>query len=131
MVFTILLLIVFIAFAVYRYKAYKAQREVAAMAADAQAYISGEVVLLLQRYKAILKNQIPIAEKDDQEIQQKIKQISHMYCASDSEATVREYLSLAQQNIALVNIKLDHYAPRSEIQETAEGENVDEFEALK
>ena len=49
----IFLILAFVAFAFYRYRQYQKQREIEEMAADAQAYVSSEVVELLQRFKTI------------------------------------------------------------------------------
>ncbi|KAA8731716.1 hypothetical protein F4V57_12430 [Acinetobacter qingfengensis] len=103
----ILLLLGFVAFAIYRYRKYQTQREIEEMAADAQAYISSETVELLQRFKKLLEQE-NVAEQDKQHIQQKFKYINeNLFCQSYSEASVREYLSHAEQKLALIRIKLD------------------------
>ncbi|TXJ09480.1 MAG: hypothetical protein E6Q25_03130 [Acinetobacter sp.] len=106
MIFLILLILVFLAFAVYRYKKYQKQREIEEMAADAQAYVSSEVVELLQRSKTLLLQQ-PTSDAV-QNAQKGIQNLTeNLFCHTDSEASVREYLSAAKQEIALLNNTLD------------------------
>lgn len=120
----LLLLFTFIVFIVYRYKKYQKQREIEDTAANAQAYVSAEVVELLQRYKTLLAQQA-IPTEEAQILQQHIYNLTeNLLCHTDSEASVREYLSTAKQEIALLSIKMDKLS-----------ENVlyktDQFDALK
>lgn len=103
----LLLLLAFVAFAVYRYKKYQKQRDIEEMAAEAQAYVSAEVVVLLQRYKALMA-QSALSPYDAVRLQKNLNNLTeNLLCHTDSEASVREYLALAKQDIALIKIKLD------------------------
>lgn len=107
MIVFILLILAFIGFAAYRYKNYKKQREIEEMAADAQAYVSAEVVELLQRYKT-LTAQNALDTEQSEKLSQSIRNLTeNLFCHTDSEASVREYLANAKQDIILIQNKLD------------------------
>lgn len=107
MIVFILLILAFIGFAAYRYKNYKKQREIEEMAADAQAYVSAEVVELLQRYKT-LTAQNALDTEQSEKLSQSIRSLTeNLFCHTDSEASVREYLANAKQDIILIQNKLD------------------------
>lgn len=107
MIIFILLILAFIGFAAYRYKNYKKQREIEEMAADAQAYVSAEVVELLQRYKT-LTAQNALDTEQSEKLSQSIRSLTeNLFCHTDSEASVREYLANAKQDIILIQNKLD------------------------
>lgn len=108
-----LLILAFAAFAVYRYKKYQKQREIEEMAADAQAYVSSEVVELLQRYKTLAAQQITSSDASVN-IQKDIQNLTeNLFCHTDSESSVREYLSSAKQDIVIIKSKLDKLAAES------------------
>lgn len=112
----ILLIIAFLLFAFYRYRKYQKAREIEEMAADAQAYVSSEVVELLQRFKTIATQEsIPLNEQQKQ-VHLKIKNLTeNLLCHTDSEASVREYLATAKQDIAVIQIELDKLAQQNTI----------------
>lgn len=123
MIVFILLILAFIGFAAYRYKNYKKQREIEEMAADAQAYVSAEVVELLQRYK-ILTAQNALDTEQSEKLSQSIRNLTeNLFCHTDSEASVREYLANAKQDIVLIQNKLD--------QLKANPEQLNAFDELK
>ena len=104
----ILLILAFVAFAFYRYRQYQKQREIEEMAADAQAYVSSEVVELLQRFKTIATENETAMSAQHKKIQLHIKNLTeNLLCHTDSEQSVREYLAQAKQEIALINIELE------------------------
>ncbi len=108
-----LIIIAFIIFAIYRYRKYQKQREIEEMATDAQAYVGSEIVELLQRYKTLVSNNA-MPESDSATIQQAINNLNeNLFCHTDSESSVREYLSAAKQEIALLTIKLDKFTEQS------------------
>lgn len=123
MIVFILLILAFIGFAAYRYKNYKKQREIEEMAADAQAYVSAEVVELLQRYKT-LTAQNALDTEQSEKLSQSIRNLTeNLFCHTDSEASVREYLANAKQDIVLIQNKLD--------QLKANPEQLNAFDELK
>lgn len=123
MIVFILLILAFIGFAAYRYKNYKKQREIEEMAADAQAYVSAEVVELLQRYKT-LTAQNALDTEQSEKLSQSIRNLTeNLFCHTDSEASVREYLANAKQDIILIQNKLD--------QLKANPEQLNAFDELK
>ena len=104
----IFLILAFVAFAFYRYRQYQKQREIEEMAADAQAYVSSEVVELLQRFKTIATENDTAMSAQHKKIQLHIKNLTeNLLCHTDSEQSVREYLSQAKQEVALINIELE------------------------
>ncbi len=107
MIVFILLILAFLGFAAYRYKTYKKQREIEEMAADAQAYVSAEVVELLQRYKTLTAQNALTAEQSEK-LSKSIRNLTeNLFCHTDSEASVREYLANARQDIILIQNKFD------------------------
>lgn len=120
----------------YRVYGYKKQRAIEEMAADAQAYVSSEIVELLQQLKKVVithGGEMTPALKD---LQTQIQQLmENMVCHTDSEASIREYLLLAKQDIAVMQVKLNKLSDGeltstpAEIQNKTDIENA--FDALK
>lgn len=132
----LLLLLTLAAFVGYRIYAYKKQRQIEEMASDAQAYVSSEIVELLQQLKKISLRQQPLGTQL-QQIHAQIKDLTeNMVCHTDSEASVREYLSAAKQDLALIKVKLTKIENGESITDTVlspanQYEEKDAFDALK
>lgn len=104
----ILLIIMMMVFVGYRVYGYKKQRAIEEMAANAQAYVSSEIVDLLQQLKKIVSTRSGQMTPELQALQSQIQQLmENMVCHTDSEASIREYLSLAKQDIAVMQVKLN------------------------
>lgn len=96
-----------IAFAAYRVYLYKKQRQIEEDAADAQAYVSAEIVEMLQTIKAIIVANGGYISPELKNIQDLIhNQLENLSCHTDSDASVREYLSAAKQDLAILQVKL-------------------------
>lgn len=109
MIYFLIIVIAAAAFVFYRYKKYKKQLELQESAQDAQAFVSSEVVSLLQRFKELQSKGV-IPPHESVSLQNRIKQITeNMFCHTDSENSVREYLVNAKQDLALISIKLDQF----------------------
>ena len=135
----ILAAILLIVFAAYRIYLYKKQRQIEEDAANAQAYVSAEIVELLQKIKTLIVAQGGQVSPEIQHIQDQVKnQLENMYCHTDSDASVREYLSAAKQDLALIQVKLQKISAGAPIEQitpqvsqTYPSVNHDEFDALK
>ena len=132
-----------IAFAAYRVYVYKKQRQIEEMAADAQAYVSSEIVEILQKLKSLIARHGGVASPDIQIIQNLVKnQLENLNCHTDSEASVKEYLSAAKQELAILKVKLqkieqgeslnsdEHHSPMHN-QSGVPTEIENQFDALK
>ena len=130
----ILLILALVGFVGHRIYIYKKQREVEEMASDAQAYVSSEIVELLQHIKTIKSESIEIQAEVNLTQQQVQNLMENMVCHTDSESSVREYLSAARQDIALLKVKLEKLA-KGEILNTptsdAQPISNNPFDALK
>ena len=128
-----------IAFAGYRVYLYKKQRKIEEMASDAQAYVSSEIVELLQLLKTAIANNNGELTPQLVSIQNKINFLTeNLFCHTDSEASVRDYLVAARQDISVMSFKLKKIVAGEVVEEpiiTPEPENntavINEFDALK
>ena len=134
----ILAALMLIAFAAYRIYAYKKQRQIEEMAADAHAYVSAEIVEMLQNIKILVTQNAGVISPEVKQIQDQIhNQLENLTCHTDSEASVREYLSAAKQDLALLQVKLNKLKAGETLETTAQLHQTqttaieDEFDALK
>ena len=133
----ILAAILLIAFAAYRVYAYKKQRQIEEMAANAHAYVSAEIVEILQTVKSLVIKNGGVITPEIKQIQDQIHyQLENLTCHTDSEASVREYLSAAKQDLAILQVKLAKLSSGETLQATPEQATShssieDAFDALK
>ena len=128
-----------IAFAGYRVYLYKKQRKIEEMASDAQAYVSSEIVELLQLLKTAIANNGGELSPQLVNLQSKIQNLTeNLFCHTDSEASVRDYLVAAKQDINIISFKLKKIVAGETVEEqTIESKNIsdpnvmNEFDALK
>lgn len=125
-----------IAFAAYRVYLYQKQRQIEEMATNAQAYVSAEIVEMLQRIKAIVLSNGGHISPELKSIQDLIhNQLENLSCHTDSEASVREYLSTAKQDLAILQVKLKKISDGQPIEDVATTHTQtpieNEFDALK
>ena len=127
--FTILLFIIgLLGFVFYRYRQYQQQRTIELEAAQAQAFVSGEVVQLLQRFKRLQRHHTCTTASAEQ-LQLSINNLTEqLFCDTDSLASVRQYLSHAKQEIAIINHQLTLYEQGDSVHSTVHARD---FDALK
>lgn len=128
-----------VAFAGYRVYLYKKQRKIEEMASDAQAYVSSEIVELLQLLKTVIAQNEGELSPQLLNIQSKINFLTeNLFCHTDSEASVRDYLVAAKQDISVLSFKLKKLVagetvdePITQTTQDANPEILNEFDALK